>query len=381
VLIGAFFIARKEYLHIVRDARTLILLLLMPAVLTVLFGYALETGVLRHIPSGVLNEDETPESHLILTGFRAAETFDIQDEFRARAEADRALAEGRVKVVIVVPRGFGRRIQGKFEAEVEMLLDGTDNHSAPLALEAGRRTVEAFNRGRAMLNLLDLDLSRASANAFLFPVTVKSEIRYNPSLDYTSFIMPGVIGLTLQLLTVMLMAMTITREREQGTMDQLIVTPMTRLELFVGKLIPYLVLSLVNVVTVLAIARFWFLVPFGGHGFLLGGICLAFVLSSLATGLLISALSATQFQAIQVAVFYVLPVFLLSGAYAPIEAIPTSIRWISYAFPLTYFARALRAVTLRGADLSVVWRDLTILAAFGIVMLYWSVISFHKRIA
>lgn len=381
MLFGAYFIARKEYLHIVRDARTLILLLCMPALLTILFGYALETGVLRDIPAGVLNEDQSPESYLVLTGFRAAETFAIQDEFRTRAEADRALADGRVKVVIVVPRGFGLKVKGKFEAEVGMVLDGTDNHSAPLAREAGRRTVEAFNRGRAMLNLLDLDLSRESANAFLFPVTVKSEIRYNPSLDYTSFIMPGVIGLTLQLLTVMLMAMTITREREQGTMDQLIVTPMTRLELFVGKLIPYLVLSLINVVTVLGIARVWFQVPFGGHAALLAAICLAFVLSSLATGLLISAVSATQFQAIQIAVFYVLPVFLLSGAYAPIEAIPAYIRWISYGFPLTYFARALRAVTLRGADLSVVWRDLTILAAFGVVMLYWSVISFHKRIA
>jgi ABC-2 type transport system permease protein len=193
--------------------------------------------------------------------------------------------------------------------------------------------------------------------------------------------MPGVIGLTLQLLTVMLMAVSITRERERGTLDQIMVTPIRRAELILGKLTPYLGVSLLNVVTILIVADRWFNVPVRERLPLLLGLCVLFVITSLATGLLISAVSRSQFQAIQIAVFYVLPVFMLSGAYAPIEAIPETIRPVSYLFPLMYFCRAVRAVTLRGAGFFLVWRDLAILGGFSLVLLYWAVLSFKKRIA
>ena len=192
--------------------------------------------------------------------------------------------------------------------------------------------------------------------------------------------MPGVIGLTLQLLTVMLMAVSIPRERERGTLDQLMASPISRAELILGKLLPYFAISLVNVATILLVADRWFGVPVGKNLTLLLTLCGLFVLSSLATGLLISAVSRSQFQAVQIAVFYVLPVFMLSGAYAPIEAIPDYIRPISYLFPLMYFSRAVRAVTLRGADLFQVGSDLAILAGFVVVFLYWAVLSFRKRV-
>jgi ABC-2 type transport system permease protein len=192
--------------------------------------------------------------------------------------------------------------------------------------------------------------------------------------------MPGVIGLTLQLLTVMLMAVSIPRERERGTLDQLMASPISRAELILGKLLPYFGISLVNVATILLVADRWFGVPVGKNLTLLLALCALFVLSSLATGLLISAVSRSQFQAVQIAVFYVLPVFMLSGAYAPIEAIPDYIRPISYLFPLMYFSRAVRAVTLRGADLFQVGSDLAILAGFVVVFLYWAVLSFRKRV-
>jgi ABC-2 type transport system permease protein len=193
--------------------------------------------------------------------------------------------------------------------------------------------------------------------------------------------MPGVIGLTLQLLTVMLMAVSITREREKGTLDQLMASPITRSELILGKLLPYFGISLLNVVTILFVADRWFNVPVRERLPLLLAFCVLFVLTSLATGLLISAVSRSQFQAIQIAVFYILPVFMLSGAYAPIEAIPQAIRPISYLFPLMYFCRAVRAVTLRGAGLLLVWKDLAILGGFFLVFLYWAVLSFKKRVA
>jgi ABC-2 type transport system permease protein len=193
--------------------------------------------------------------------------------------------------------------------------------------------------------------------------------------------MPGVIGLTLQLLTVMLMAVSIPRERERGTLDQLMVTPIRRAELILGKLTPFVGISLLNVATILFVADRWFNVPVRERLPLLLALCVLFVLSSLATGLLISTVSRSQFQAIQIAVFYVLPVFMLSGAYAPIEAIPGSIRPVSYLFPLMYFCRAVRAVTLREAGLLLVWRDMVILGGFALVLLYWAVLSFKKRVA
>jgi ABC-2 type transport system permease protein len=213
------------------------------------------------------------------------------------------------------------------------------------------------------------------------PVYVQSEIRYNPGRQYLSYVMPGVIGLTLQLLTVMLMAITIPRERERGTLDQLMASPITRTELILGKLLPYFGISVLNVATILFVADRWFGIPVAAQLSLLLLLCCLFVLTSLATGLLISAVSRTQFQAVQIAVFYVLPVFMLSGAYAPIEAIPDYIRPISYLFPLMYFSRAVRAVTLRAADFNQIWQDVVILGGFVVVFLYWAVLSFHKRVS
>jgi len=187
-------------------------------------------------------------------------------------------------------------------------------------------------------------------------------------------------GLTLQLLTVMLMAITIPRERERGTLDQLLVSPITRTELILGKLLPYFGISVLNVATILVVADRWFEIPVANRLPLVLLLCCLFVLTSLATGLLISAVSRTQFQAVQIAVFYVLPVFMLSGAYAPIEAIPDYIRPISYLFPLMYFSRAVRAVTLRGAEFDQIWQDVTVLGGFVVVFLYWAVLSFHKRV-
>jgi ABC-2 type transport system permease protein len=179
----------------------------------------------------------------------------------------------------------------------------------------------------------------------------------------------------------MLMAISITRERERGTLDQLMASPISRAELILGKVLPYFGISLVNVATVLFIADRWFNVPAGKNLPLLLALCCLFVLTSLATGLLISVVSRSQFQAVQIAVFYVLPVFMLSGAFGHLEAIPAYIRPISYLFPLMYFSRSVRAVTLRGADFAQVANDLTILSGFVVILLGWAVLSFRKRVA
>ena len=374
-------VARKEARQVLRDRRTFVLLLVMPIILTFLFGKALETGELRQIPSVIFNQDDSPESNAIVTAFSTYDEVQIEREVGTLQEAQDLLAQGKIKAAIVIPRGFMKQIEAGEEAQLQLLLDGTDNNSAPIVEGVAQQVIQRYNAERAVKGLWARGVRPDRGQRLIQPVFVQTEIRYNPGLRYLSYVMPGVIGLTLQLLTVMLMAVSITREREKGTLDQLMASPITRSELILGKLLPYLGISLLNVVTILFVADRWFNVPVRERLPLLLAFCALFVLTSLATGLLISAVSRSQFQAIQIAVFYILPVFMLSGAYAPIEAIPRAIRPISYLFPLMYFCRAVRAVTLRGAGLLLVWKDLALLAGFVLVLLYWAVLSFKKRVA
>lgn len=372
-------VGRKELRQILRDRRSLILILVMPIVLTFLFGKALETGELRGIPATILNEDGSPESNVITTALSNYGEIQLQGEVQTREEAYHLLAEGRIKAAIIIPKGFMAQVETGQEAQLQLLLDGTDNNSAPIVEGVAKRVIQRYNAERAIKGLWAQGVRPDRGRRLIQPVYVQTEIRYNPGLQYLSYVMPGVIGLTLQLLTVMLMAISIPRERERGTLDQLLATPITRTELILGKLTPYFGISLLNVGTILFVADRWFNVPVEQGLPLLLLLSALFVLTSLATGLLISAVSHSQFQAVQIAVFYVLPVFMLSGAYAPIEAIPDYIRPISYLFPLMYFSRAMRAVTLRGADFLGIWRDVAILAGFVLVFLYWAVLAFRKR--
>ena len=374
-------VAKKEFRQIQRDRRSLVLILVMPIVLTVLFGKALETGELRNIPLAMVNLDKSPESNVIVTSFSTFSEIQIQREVATLEEAQALLASGKVKAAIIIPNGFMRQIESGGEAQLQLLLDGTDNVSAPLVEGVAQRVIQRYNTERAIKGLWAHGVRPDRGLRLVRPVYVQTEIRFNPGLQFLSYVMPGVIGLTLQLLTVMLMAISITRERERGTLDQLMASPISRAELILGKVLPYFGISLVNVATILFVADRWFNVPAGGNLPLLLTLCGLFVLSSLATGLLISVVSRSQFQAVQIAVFYVLPVFLLSGAFGNLEAIPEYIRPISYLFPLMYFSRAVRAVTLRGADLAQISTDVAALSGFVFVLLCCAVLTFRKRAA
>jgi len=373
-------VARKEIRQILRDRRSFVLILVMPVILTFLFGKALETGELRDIPSAIVNLDGSPESNLIVAAFGTYDEVRIEREVATQEEAQDLLAHGKIKAAIIIPKGFVRQIEAGEEAQLQLLLDGTDNNSAPIVEGVAQRVIQRYNTERAIKGLWARGVRPDRGLRLIRPVYVRTEIRYNPGRQYLGYVMPGVIGLTLQLLTVMLMAITIPRERERGTLDQLLVSPLTRAEIILGKLLPYFGISVLNVATILVVADRWFEIPVANRLPLLLLLCCLFVLTSLATGLLISAVSRTQFQAVQIAVFYVLPVFMLSGAYAPIEAIPDYIRPISYLFPLMYFSRAVRAVTLRGAEFDQIWQDVTVLGGFVVVFLYWAVLSFRKRV-
>jgi ABC-2 type transport system permease protein len=374
-------IAKKELRQILRDRQTLVLILVMPIVLTFLFGKALETVGLRQIPLAIANLDDSPESNVIATAISNFDEVQVKEVASTAEQAQDLLARGKIRAAIIIPKGFMRTIEAGEDAQLQLLLDGSDKASAPIVEGVAQRVIQQYNTERAIKGLWRRGVRPDRGLRLIHPVYVQTEIQFNPGLQYLSFAMPGVIGLTLQLLTVMLMATTIPRERERGTLDQLMASPIRRAELILGKLLPFFGISLVNVATILFVADRWYDVPLDKNLPLLVSLCGLFVLSSLATGLLISAVSRSQLQAVQIAIFYVLPVFILSGAYSPIEAIPEYIRPISYLFPLMYFCRAVRAVTLRGADLALVWKDLAILSGFIVFFVCWAVLSFRKRVA
>ena len=375
----AWQVAKKELRQVIRDRRSLVLILVMPVVLTILFGKATGGGNLRDIPMVVLNEDGSPESSAIITSLGTDDKIQLIGSVSALPEAQEKLKQGKIKAVLVIPKGFVQQIQSGEEVKLPLLLDGTDNLSAPIVEGVARRVIAQYNKARAIRSLWEQGVRPDRGLHLIQPVYMESEVRYNPGLKFLSYAMPGVIGLTLQLVTVMLMAISIPRERERGTFDQLMASPITRTELILGKLLPYFLIALFNIITILYVVDRGFGIPVARRLPLLLSLCALFVLTSLATGLLISSISRSQFQAVQIAVFYILPVFMLSGAYAPLELIPEYVRPISYMFPLMYFLRAVRAVTIRGADLMTVWKDIAVLGGFVIVYLYWAVLGLHKR--
>ena len=370
-------VAVKEFLHIWRDRRIVVLILLLPPLFTLLFGYAFEVGELSHVRTLLRDDDQSETSRKLMEFLSTKETFAFQKD-TSPAKADPDLLRARVDAALIVPAGWGTGLKSGEPVPLRLVLDGTDTMTAEQvkgALQqhlgdfqiASRQDMidslppEVFEMGEK----LPVEVRKQFVSA-MEPWTVKSEIRYNPGLRFIEYVTPGIIGLILQLLTVTLMACTITREREAGTLSQLMVTSLRRWEIVLGKVLPYLGVSLLLIGMTIAVAHFHFHVAFR-QPLVLAVICLLFLLCSLGLGLLISAFSATQTQAIQFAVFFLLPVFPLSGAFAPLEQLPASIRFLAQTFPLTHFCHAFRMINLRDAGISYIAGDLVFLLLGALV--------------
>jgi len=370
-------VATKEFLHIWRDRRIVVLILLLPPLFTLLFGYAFEVTALKHAPTLLRDEDRSETSRKLLDFLSTKENFAFRnDPSPANAEPD--LLRERADAALTVPAGWGAGLKSGEPLPLRLVLDGTDTTTAAQIEGALRMHLGAFqieSRQDMIDNLpqevfemgekLPVEVRKQFVSA-MEPWEVKSEIRYNPRLRFIEYVTPGIIGLILQLLTVTLMACTITREREAGTLSQLMVTSLRRSEIVIGKVLPYLGVSLLLIGMTMAVAHFHFHVAFR-QPLVLGVICFLFLLCSLGLGLLISAFSATQTQAIQFAVFFLLPVFPLSGAFAPLGQLPESIRYLAQTFPLTHFCHAFRMINMRNADISFIVGDLAFLALGALV--------------
>ncbi|MCP3142289.1 ABC transporter permease [Pyxidicoccus xibeiensis] len=359
--------AGKEVLHIRRDIRTLYLALAMPVLLLVLFGFGISFDV-DHLGLAVVDQDRTEQSRELVRHVTASEEFIQEWEGTSPEEAQRELRRGRAIAVLVVPRGFAEDV-ARGGARVQLLVDGSDGNTATQALAKAQALVDAAGR------------KLAGGEVRAPPLEVSLRTLFNPEGRSALFLVPGLAAYLLAIVAVLITALTVAREWERGSMEQLFATPVGRLEIVVGKLLPYLGIGLLQVLLVLTVGAWVFAVPVRGSLVALGLGALLFLVGMLGQGLLISVVTRNQVVATQVATMTsVLPSMLLSGFIFPLENLPLPLRVISTLIPARYFVATLRGVLLRGNGLDVLWPQLVALTLFAALMLTVATRRFQRRL-
>ena len=368
-------VARKEVVQIVRDSRSLIIVVLMPAVLVLLFGYGVNLD-LKGMPVYVLDQDGSQQSQDLLKHFQASEYFHVERVVTGYAELTRALDDGHAKMGIVIPWDFSQRLSDGRPVEVQALVDGSDDNTANVLIGYAQAVVQGYSAQ------IQIDWLRARGLS-IQPAAMSVETRtwYNEDLESSAFIIPGVLALVMSVIGAFLTSLTIAREWERGTMEQLISTPVTAMEIMLGKLAPYFVLGMLDTVISATIAIYWFHVPFRGSWITLMGASALFMVVVLALGFFISVLAKSQFAASQIALLITfLPAFLLSGFLFSIEQMPIALQWITRILPARYYVSALKEIFLKGTPARMLSAELIPLAVFALVLAVVATRSFHKRL-
>jgi ABC-2 type transport system permease protein len=366
---------RKEFIQILRDPRTLILVLVIPIMQLILLGYS-ATNDVRNVPLAVFDQDRGPAARSLLDAYRAADYFRIAYDVGSEEELRDLVDQGLARAGLIIPPDYSQRIQANGSAQVAFVLDGSDPTVASTSLSAA----QLIGQSLATEVMLDRLARRGQPAGLSLPIDVRTQVWYNPDLISAYFMIPGVIGMILYALTSILTATAIVRERERGTIEQLIVTPIRPWELMVGKLLPYVILAFLNTLEVLAIGAWWFKVPIRGELSLILLLSGLFLLSSLGIGLLASTIANTQQEAMLTVWMTLLPGLFLSGFFFPLEAMPTVLRWISYLMPLRYYLVIIRAMMLKGVGLGAIQDEVIALAIFGVAIMTAAALRFRKRL-
>ena len=380
--VGVIF--KKEILQVLRDSRARVLLFAPPLIQLIIFGYAVNLDV-ENSRVAWMDMDQSPASRELRSDFEASPYFTIVRSIDDESEVERALDRGEVVAVIRIPGSFASDlIQGRKPA-VQALLDGTNSNTAAIVANYIGRVVAVYSERKAGEQVAArlVGASLRQGGAIRMPasgVELESRIWFNPSLRSQDYFVPGVVVNIIGLITVMLTAMAVVREREIGTLEQLMVTPIRSSELILGKTLPFAVIGIVEVVFVTAAALLVFGIPFRGSPLVLLAGSILFLLSTLGTGLLISTLSETQQQAVMGSFFFFLPVFMLSGFAFPIRNMPVIVQYLTYLNSVRYFLEISRGVFLKGVGFAVLWPQMLGLLVLGVVVLLFSALRFRKRL-
>ena len=368
-------ILRKEFIQITRDKRTLVIILIIPIMQLFLLGYSATSDV-RNIPLAVFDQCRCAESRSLLEAYRAADYFQLAYMVGSENDIRVLIEEGKARAGLIIPPDYNTALaEGK--AEVAFVLDGSDATAGSTALSAATLVGQAQ---ATKLMIQRLEHSGLNASNFQPPLQVRIRVWYNPDLVSSHFMIPGVIGMILYAITSLLTATAVVRERERGTIEQLIVTPIRPWELVVGKILPYAILALIDTFEVLAIGHWWFGMPVRGDLSLILACSGLLVLSGLGIGLFASTIANTQQEAMLTVWMTLLPSIFLSGFFFPLEAMPQFLQWISYIIPLRYYLIIIRALLIKGVGVSAIWSEILPLAVFGVAIMAAASVRFRKRL-
>lgn len=367
-------IIRKEFIQIFRDPRTLALVILMPMMQLFLLGYAATSDV-KNISLAVWDQSQSPQSRALLDAFRSANYFSIDYAVGSDAEYRTLIEAGDIRAALIIPPDYEQRLL-EGNAQVSLVLDGSDATVGGTALSTAKLIGQSF----ATRVLSEQAALTGRPSAFKPPLEVRTQVWYNPDLIAAYFNVPGVIGMILYFITALLTASAIVRERERGTIEQLIVTPIRSWELVVGKIMPYTILAFIDMVEVLVIGHWWFHVPIRGDLGLIFALSGLFIISSLGIGLFASTVANTQQEAFITVMVTMLPSIFLSGFFFPIEAMPTFLQYVSAIVPLRYYLVIIRALLLKGVGAAALQSEIIALAIFAFVIMTVAALRFRKRL-
>ena len=368
-------VARKEFLHILRDPRSLGMAIVLPMLLLIIYGYAL-TMDLDEVPLVVWDQSETPASREFLSGFLGSRYFSLRGYVRNYRELERAIDSRQAMAALVIPTDFARRIDAGRRAPVQMILDGSDSNTATIALGYADAVARTYSQDIALRQVL-----RIRGRPLDPPLELRPRVWYNADLESRNYIVPGLIAVMLMMIAAMLTSLTVAREWERGTMEQLISTPVQGRELILGKLLPYLAIGMLD--TLLAVLMGWlvFHVPLRGSVALLFAMAAVFLAGGLSLGMLVSIITRNQLLASQLASFLtLLPSVLLSGFVFEISAMPRPIQLFTYLVPARYFLVLLRGIYLKGIGLEILGAEALLLAFFGAAMVTLATRQFRKKL-
>ncbi len=368
-------IIRKEFIQILRDPRTLALILVIPLMQLILLGYVFETEV-SDLPLAVFDQDRGPGARALLDAYRATDYFSIAFDVDSEEQIRDLIDAGDASLGLIIPPNYSTRIRGNAKADVVFVIDGSDPTVASTALAVAQQI--GWQHGA---KVQQQRLSRAGlSTSGEMPLEIHTQVWFNPDMEEAYFMVPGIIGYILYGITSILTATTIVRERERGTIEQLIVTPIRPWELVVGKLFPYVILALFDTITVLFFGSWWFGVPVRGDIGVILLLSTLFLATSLSLGMLISTVAKTQMEAMLVAMMTLLPALFLSGFLFPLGSMPTFLQWISYAMPLRYYLVIIRTLMLKGGSMAALQGEIIALVIFGVVLMTAAAVRFRKRL-
>ena len=369
-------IVKKEFIQFRRDPKMFGLSFIAPVFQLVILGYAASLDV-KNIPTVVYDQDRSPVSRDLVRSFESSGYFTVVDYLQRDIDVDREVDDGKASIALVIPRDFERRLTAGERVPLQIIADGSESNSAGIGMSYASMIVGSFSQ-----NIVLQNLQRRGFGPRI-PGGVNAQIRvwYNPELRSRNFMVPGVLALLLMVMTMILTSLAIVKEKETGKMEQLAVSPIKPYQLMIGKLLPFLLIGVIDVILVVLFTNIVFNLPVKGSMLLLLALCLVFLMTTLGLGLFVSTVSRTQQQAMLTAIFFfMLPMIFFSGFVFPIQNMPLVIQYVTYIIPLRYFFVIIRGLFLKGVGLAILWPQAAALLAFGVAILSMSVVRFQKRL-